>query len=355
VISIGKLRSAEYYEREVVDGAEDYYVRSGEAPGRWVGRLAGELGLEGTVEGDHLRALFDLRHPRTGERLLATNATKPGFDLTISAPKSVSLLWALGDADTAARVAESLWLAVEDTRRYMESNACDVRRGHAGAIVEQGDGFVGAAFLHRTSRLADPGLHVHLLVINATQGGDGRWTALDGRAIYRERYTADAVFQASLRHALAQELGCLFDEPDRRGVAEVAGVPLSVRRASSQRRLVIEAEMAVQGVTTAEGARVATLATRPPKSEPIEEDELRRRWRERARDLAYSVHDVPSLLRDPQVLLTPADVGRRATTNEPNSPAFVGRAGEIRTRDLLTPAVDSWPFRGVSAAAGKCR
>src|SRR5262249_43335095 len=89
VISIGKLRSADYYEREVVEGAEDYYVRPGEAPGRWVGNLAAEMNLEGTVDGDQLAALFDLRHPHTGERLLDTNATKPGFDLTISAPKSV--------------------------------------------------------------------------------------------------------------------------------------------------------------------------------------------------------------------------------------------------------------------------
>lgn len=87
MISIGKLRSADYYEREVVDGAEDYYVRPGEAPGRWVGNLAAELGLQGTVDGDDLAALFELRHPHTGAPLLDTYATKPGFDLTISAPQ----------------------------------------------------------------------------------------------------------------------------------------------------------------------------------------------------------------------------------------------------------------------------
>lgn len=326
VISIGKLRSADYYEREVVDGAEDYYVRPGEAPGRWVGDLAAELGLEGTVHGDHLAALFGLRHPYTGEPLLDTNATKPGFDLTISAPKSVSLLWALGDEGTVASVEASLWSAVDDTKRFMEENACAVRRGHAGAFIDDGSGFVGAAFLHRTSRLADPGLHVHLLVINATQGADGRWTALDGRALYRERYTADAVFQASLRHGLARNVGCLFDEPDRHGVAEVAGVPHAVRRAFSQRRLVIEAEMAAQGVTTAEGARIATLATRPPKGEPIEEDELRQRWAQRARELGYSIDDVPTLVREPYVSLSPVDIGRRATISD----AYFTRSDVVR-------------------------
>lgn len=173
MISIGKLRSADYYQREVVDGAEDYYVASGEAPGRWVGYLAAELGLRGDVDADQLHALFQLRNPHTGEALLASRATKPGFDLTISAPKSVSVLWALGDAGTSSAVVASMWSAVEDSKRFFEANACAVRRGHAGAEVQDGAGFVGAAFLHRTSRLADPGLHVHLLVINATHGPDG--------------------------------------------------------------------------------------------------------------------------------------------------------------------------------------
>ena len=327
MISIGKLRSADYYQREVVDGAEDYYVASREAPGRWVGRLAGELGLRGDVDAEQLGALFELRHPQTGEALLASRATKPGFDLTISAPKSVSVLWALGDVDTSAAVVESVWSAVEDSRRFFEANACAVRRGHAGAEVHDGVGFVGAAFLHRTSRLADPGLHVHLLVINATQGPDGRWTALDGRAVYRERYTADAVFQASLRHALARSVGCLFDEADRHGVAEVAGVPATVRRAFSQRRMVIEAEMARQGVTTAEGARIATLATRTPKGQAIEEDELRRRWSRRARELEFSISDVPALPRQPQVALSPADIARRVSESD----AYFTRSDIVRS------------------------
>lgn len=327
VISIGKLRDADYYEREVVDGAEDYYVGSGEAPGRWVGSLAAELGLDGNVDGDQLRALFELRHPFTDEALLSTRATKPGFDVTISAPKSVSVLWALGDAGTSATVVDSLWSAVDDTRRYLEANACSVRRGHAGVDVEDGAGFVGAAFLHRTSRLADPGLHVHLLVINATHDADGRWTALDGRAVYRERYTADAVFQASLRHALASDAGSLFAEPDRHGVAEIAGVPAGVRRAFSQRRIVIEAEMARRGVTTAEGARIATLDTRPPKGEAIGEDELRLRWVQRARQLEFSIDDVPSMRRDPRVVLLPADIARRVTESD----AYFTRGDIVRS------------------------
>ena len=253
MISIGKLRGPDYYLREVVDGAEDYYVSPGEAPGRWTGQAAGLLGLGGPVSHDDLVAVFDGRNPRTGEQLSVTRRQIPGFDVTLSAPKSVSLLWALGDKEMAASVTASLDGAVADAERYLEREACSVRRGHAGAEVQQGAGFLGAAFLHRTSRLGDPGLHVHLLVMNVTEGPDGRWTALDARAIYRERYTADAVFQAVLRHELASRAGVLFEEVDRHGVGEVAGIPKSVRRAFSQRRVEIEAEMARRGVTTWEG------------------------------------------------------------------------------------------------------
>ena len=55
-------------------------------------------------------------------------------------------------------------------------------------IVEPGNGFIGAVFLHRTSRLGDPGIHLHWTVFNVAEGPDGRRTALDARALYRERY-----------------------------------------------------------------------------------------------------------------------------------------------------------------------
>ena len=33
----------------------------------------------------------------------------------------------------------------------------------------------------------DPLLHTHLVIANRVQGPDGRWTALDGRDLYRHR------------------------------------------------------------------------------------------------------------------------------------------------------------------------
>jgi conjugative relaxase-like TrwC/TraI family protein len=325
VISIGKLRSPDYYLREVVDG-EDYYLAPGEAPGRWTGGGAALLGLSGVVNDNDLAAVFVGRSPRTDEPLTETGARLAGFDLTFSPAKSVSLLWGLSGDGDARRVVAGLERAVGEVERYLEREACRVRRGHAGRLSEPAGGFVAAAFLHRTSRLADPGLHVHYVVMNAAMGSDGRWTALDGRALYRHRYTADAVFQAALRHELVREFGVLFGEADRHGVAEIAGIDRKTRRAFSRRRIEIEAEMTRRGVTSGRAARVATLATRKPKSVAIPEEELRRAWWARAREIGFSLDQVPRMPRATALVVTDEELGAAVTEQH----AAFGRAEVVR-------------------------
>ena len=70
-----------------------------------------------------------------------------GFDLTLSPSKSVSLIWALGSDNDARQVEEALYAARDEVERYLESTACFVRRGHAGAVVEPGKGLFGAVFM----------------------------------------------------------------------------------------------------------------------------------------------------------------------------------------------------------------
>src|SRR4051794_40017756 len=117
MLSIGKLGSgqARYYldqahgrvdvVQSLAGGAEDYYTRSGEARGVWLGRGADELGLVGEVAEEQLRPLLEGIDPRTGEVLRRT--TSPvrvaAFDLTFSAPKSVSVIYALGGRDDRSR------------------------------------------------------------------------------------------------------------------------------------------------------------------------------------------------------------------------------------------------------------
>ena len=103
MLTIGKLGRGQekYYLEKVAEGAEDYYAGEGEAEGYWLGDAAEELGLEGRVEAKQLTAMLTGRNPLDGEPLLGMRGVPakgavPGFDLTFSAPKSVSLLWGLG-------------------------------------------------------------------------------------------------------------------------------------------------------------------------------------------------------------------------------------------------------------------
>jgi conjugative relaxase-like TrwC/TraI family protein len=315
VLSIGKLSLGQeaYYLEEVLDGAEDYYLHAGEAPGRWVGRGAAALDASGPVEADALRAVLGGRRP-DGELLRETTADLPGLDLTLKAPKSVSLIWGTGDEATAQAIVTCHEAAVDAAVTYFEDHACKVRRGHAGAVTTEANGFVGAAFRHRTSRAGDPALHTHVLVANMAEGLDGRWTALDTRQLYGHGRTAGFVYQAVLRHELACTLGLLFEEVER-GYADVAGVPRDVRNAFSTRRAEITSAMERHGVTSARGAQAAALDTRRAKSEHLSEPELRRRWAARAGELGWQMEAAPRLVRVPDLAVSDGDIATRVTEN----------------------------------------
>ncbi len=108
MLSLGKLAAGQqqYYEAEVARGLEEYYSGDKEAPGQWIGQAAGRLGLEGEVGSVALERVLAHQHPVTGEPL-ADGRVQPkvvGFDATFSAPKSVSLLYAVGSPEVSNQV-----------------------------------------------------------------------------------------------------------------------------------------------------------------------------------------------------------------------------------------------------------
>ena len=235
-------------------------------------------------------------HPATGAplgRVLA--ARRPGFDLTFSAPKSVSVLFGIGDDRLRAVLQEAHDRAVRDALGYLEREAAVTRRGPAGVHAIAGNGFVAAAFRHRTSRAGDPQLHTHVLVANLTLGADGQWSTLDGRRIYAHAKTAGFLYEARLRALLTRELGVEWT-PVRNGLADVAGVPRSVLRAFSRRRAEIEAELERRGASGAAAAQVATLATRRGKDYRVTPEQLVPEWRERAASLGLPEERIRELM-----------------------------------------------------------
>ena len=298
MLSIGKLAGGAegHYLRAVASGVEDYYLGSGEAPGRWVGAGSARLGLVGRVTPEGLRAVLDGRDPSSGRSLLWVRRPDrlPGLDLTFSAPKSVSLLFALGDEELSALVRGAHDAAVSQAVGYLEREAGEVRRGKDGRDRLPGGGFVAAAFRHRTSRAGDPQLHTHVLVANMTRGSDGRWSALDGRQLYLQAKTAGTLYQAALRDQLAP-LGLAWTVHPN-GTAEVDGIPRSVLRGFSRRREQIEAELASHGATGARAAQLATSATRPAKPSGVDPVTLAGLWQARARELGFDPADLHQAL-----------------------------------------------------------
>src|SRR5947209_5947017 len=143
VLSIGKVGTSRaqqlYYQQKVAKGADDYYAGKGEAPGRWTGAGAASLGLSGELDGDDLAALMDGKHPGTGRQLASRGprSRTAALDLTFSAPKSVSVLFAVGDAELSRALVEAHEEAVGAALGYLEREACRVRRGHNGTREER--------------------------------------------------------------------------------------------------------------------------------------------------------------------------------------------------------------------------
>jgi conjugative relaxase-like TrwC/TraI family protein len=283
MLSIGRLGTsggADYYLDKVANSVDDYYLGRGEAPGQWIGATSEQLGLVGQIDAEALRYLL-AGNSAGGEDLglQIQPDRRPGYDLTFSAPKGVSLLWAFGSGEVRDAISAAHDRAIGAVLDHLSTEACYARRGHGGAELVEADGFIGAAFRHRTSRAGDPQLHTHVVVPNLVHGADGQWSAPDGRHLYIWKKTAGTLYQSALRAELAP-LGLAW-HVRRNGLGELRDIPKTVLRAFSKRRADIEVAMDERGSTSAKAAETAALATRqrkPAGGAPT--DLLREDWSE---------------------------------------------------------------------------
>ena len=339
MLSIGKLGhgQADYYLQAVGQGIEDYYTGQGEAPGRWLGTASSEIQLSGRVEADALRAVLNGNRPDGTWPLTRSGQGQnrvPGFDLTFSAPKSVSLMFGLGEPDVSRAVRDAHEAAVEAALDYMQRHAAMGRRGKGGTISVLGNGFIAAGFRHRTSRAGDPQLHTHVLVANMTKGPDERWTALDARRLYVHARTGGFLYQAKLRLELTRRLGVEWT-PVRNGVAEVDGVPPAIRRAFSRRRAEIETELAERGETSASAAQVAALHTRREKDYAVPAETLAERWRERATELGFDPEIIDQLRDATEIQPLPPETAEAQQLALTSPTGLTQRRSSFTRRDVV--------------------
>src|SRR3954452_23941080 len=286
MLFIGKMGAGQegYYLGKVAEGAEDYYSGEGEAEGYWLGDAAEDLGLQGKVEPAQLVAMLTGADPASGEPFglrQVEGGPVPGFDLTFSAPKSVSLAWALGGHPVAAEVKAAHAEAVRAGLDYLQDAACWTRRGAGGHVFVKGNGFLAAGYVHRSSRAGDPPLHTHVLVANATLA-EGRWTRLYHPAIYDHAKAAGYIYEAHLRDELTRRLGVRWHEVEN-GIAEIRGFdPDHLRAFSARREEILEA--AGEGAS-ARARQIATLATREAKDRDLTTESLREVWRRKGEEI----------------------------------------------------------------------
>jgi conjugative relaxase-like TrwC/TraI family protein len=325
VLTIGKLGASvdqlAYYEQQVAQGLEDYFSGRGEAPGRWIGGGCGGLGLRGQVDRDGFMRAMRGCDPRTGEGLRPPRSrTKvAAFDLTFSAPKSVSVLFAIADEDVASALLEAHERAVDAAFAYVEREACFTRRGHNGERRIRGDGFVAAAYRHRLSRAGDPQLHTHVVVANMTRA-EGRWTTLEAHSLYEYKSAAGAVYRAVLRAEVRERLLWVWWRQVGRGLFEIEGVPSAVLREFSRRRVEIEERaLALTGVEASKLGRERlqgiALATRKAKEYGVDGARWRAEAKARAAEYGLGRPELDRLVssRPRFAAISEADVVRKAT------------------------------------------
>ncbi len=300
---------AGYYLADRGDEVESLLGPDHGARQRWWGRGATDLGLAGTVRADPLQAVLEARHPVTGRRLRRRDGSVGGYDLTFAAPKSVSVLGAIGGPGRAAAVVGAHDAAVGAALGYLEDHAVAVRRRQGAERVPLAvDGLTAAAFPHGSSRTADPHLHTHVVVANVAHGADGRWSSLDSRGLFAHAAAGGALYRAHLRHELATRLG--VDWRRAAGGWEVDGLDPVVLGEFSGRRADIRRHTAERSVRSARGRRVAATATRRGKVPAASRALLPERWAARAADLGLDGDSLATVTGRPRQPATGLDEHR---------------------------------------------
>jgi conjugative relaxase-like TrwC/TraI family protein len=287
VCSIGRLYA------KVKDYAQDnYYTQNqGLTNSQWSGQGAAILALNGQVSTAEYNNAYlgldsqgnPLRQRQSGKKY------NPGRDITLSAPKSVSLL-GLVKQDQA--VIQAHQQAVKTTLTYIEQNCIFTRTGKGGANHLQTDNALFAVFQHDDNRNQDPQLHSHCVIFNQTQGEDGKWRSMDNRELYQQKMTIGMVYH----HELARRLQILGYELDWRsdGTFDVRGYSPEQLKEFSTRKQEIENAVG-DGANAVTKAQACTKTRRGKVYKAAEEREtLKQRWQKQAELISIS-HPKPKV------------------------------------------------------------
>ena len=249
-LSAGQAQA--YYTQKFTNAQENYYSESGEVKGRWCGKLADEWNLKGEVTSEQYERLVLGQDPHTGEQLIKsvkareiideygtttiTSTHRAAWDLTFSAPKSVSLAAKVGDDE---RLIEAHPRAVAEAIKHVEEYL-QARGGGNNPAITTGK-MIAAQFEHTSSRpdrengYAAPQLHTHVVIFNMTQTEDGKVRSVQSKQLFDSQVYGTAIYRATLADIL-QELGYEIRVDPRTGAPEIKGFSEEYLQDSSPRR-----------------------------------------------------------------------------------------------------------------------
>ena len=296
VAAIGSSGAASSYYTK-----DNYYTAdAAQETSLWAGDGAEKAGLAGEVGIEEFRAILDGKMPDGTELGAGNGKHRAGFDLTFSAPKTLSMLAYIGGDE---RLLEANMKATKATIAWVEKNLAETRmKGTDGKIesVKTGN-LVVALFQHDTNRNQDPQAHIHAVIANATQGPDGKWRALWNGKIWQAYSTIASVYNAQLRTEV-EKLGYAIEPTGKHGQFEISGISRDAVMAFSTRRAeVLEAfsQLTHQNDQTRDAVTIKTRARKPDVENRAE---LRAEWEARALalglDLPTMVEAARSVARD---------------------------------------------------------
>ena len=299
--AIKSVKQASHYFFE----QDNYYLKDApelQESAQWWGEGSERLGLSGEVTKEQFNELLCGKLPngqQLGKRVDGEIKHRPGFDLTFSAPKSVSILAEIG-RDT--RLHQAHTEAVHEALAYVQKLCAQARITTLGKTTyEQTENLVVAKFTHDTSRSLDPLLHTHSVVLNMTQRHDGQWRALASATknnpdmatqgflerVFENQRFLGAIYRASLAHKV-QNLGYTVEKTHSDGRFEIVEVPKEIIQHFSGRREDIKKFLEEHGMQGARASSYAALETRQSKQE-VDRKVLHKKWQERAASLEFDV------------------------------------------------------------------
>jgi conjugative relaxase-like TrwC/TraI family protein len=277
----------------------DYYSVGETIEGKWMGRGAELLGLQGAVTMEQFEAIRQAADPATGEFLrqrksadrlverekngeivVETKKARNLYDFTVSAPKGLSVQ-ALEDP----RLLEAHQAGVNAVAAEIERLAGASMRANGATGTRITSNMVIARYDHDTSRELDPQIHTHLVAGNLTYDGvEGKWKALAPYAIYQQApYLTEVYRNAAARVVMRHgyQIEDLFERGKDNGFG-IVGIEESTlekfsRRSAQRDAAIAEFMQANDRQPSNNEITLLVRETRDPKLKEISTPEVKAR------------------------------------------------------------------------------